>query len=116
MKIALPAMPILWKKFVATIWNPMIGKQRKTMRMPSAASRTSSSSVVKSDTARWGMNSPTTKPEEVTHTAHTIVSRSTLSTRSYCCAPKLYPAMGCIPWLMPMTIMTKMNARRFTMP
>ena len=40
-KIAFGAMPMLWKKLVVTIWNPMIGKQRKTMRIPSAASRIS---------------------------------------------------------------------------
>ena len=31
-------------------------------------------------------------------------------------APKLYPAIGCIPWLKPMFIIMKKNEIRFTIP
>ena len=88
-KIAFGAMPMLWKKLVVTIWNPMIGKQRKTMRIPSAASRISSSSVVKTATAQWGSSSPSRNPSEVTQVAPMTVSLSTCIRRSYCRAPKL---------------------------
>ena len=87
--MALPAMPMLMKKLVATIWKPIIGKQTKVMRMPSAARRTSSASFVKSETASRGISSPSRKPHVVTHVAPIAVSFSTRSTRSYCCAPKL---------------------------
>ena len=90
-------MPMLMKKLVATIWNPMIGKQMKTIRMPSTDSRISSGSFVKADTASRGTSSPIRNPAIVTHVAPMIVSFSTRSTRSYCRAPKLYPAMGCMP-------------------
>ena len=60
-KMALLAMPILWKKFDVTIWKPTIGKTNTTMRKPSEARAISPSSVVKSDTATSGMNSPTQK-------------------------------------------------------
>ena len=96
-KIALPAMPMLWKKLVVTIWNPMIGKQRKTIRIPSAERRISSGSFVKAETASRGASSPSRKPAVVTHVAPMIVSFSTRFTRSNCRAPKLYPAMGCMP-------------------
>ena len=82
-------MPTLIKKFVATIWNPMIGKQKKTMRMPSTERRISSSSEVNIPTAMRGMNSPRMNPAVVTHVAPIIVSFSTRITRSYCFAPKL---------------------------
>ena len=67
----------------------MIGKQRKTMRIPSAASRISSSSVVKPATAQWGSSSPSRNPSEVTQVAPMTVSLSTCIRRSYCRAPKL---------------------------
>ena len=86
-KIALPAMPILWKKLVVTIWKPMIGKQKKTMRIPSAERRTNSGSSVKTDTARRGANSPIRNPSVVTQVAPMIVNFSTRSTRSNCRAP-----------------------------
>ena len=72
-KIALPAMPMLMKKLVATIWNPMIGKQMKTIRIPSTARRISSGSFVKADTASRGASSPIRNPAPVTHVAPMIV-------------------------------------------
>ena len=83
-KIALPAMPMLMKKLVATIWNPMIGKQMKTMRMPSTDSRISSGSFVKADTASRGTSSPIRNPAIVTHVAPMIAARArTAGRRNY---------------------------------
>ena len=86
------------------------------MRMPSTDRRISSSSEVNIPTAMRGRNSPMTNPAVVTHVAPMIVSFSTRITRSYCFAPKLYPAIGCMPWLTPSTIITKKKASRLTMP
>jgi len=58
-KIALPAMPMLMKKLVATIWNPMIGKQTKTMRIPSTASRMRRGSL---PAKSLGVTGPRAKP------------------------------------------------------
>ena len=88
-KMALPAMPMLMKKLVATIWNPMMGKKAKVMRIPSTDRRMSSGSFVKAETAVRGTSSPIRNPTVVTHVAPMLVSFSTRSTRSYCRAPKL---------------------------
>ena len=87
--MALPAMPMLWKKLVETIWNPIIGKKTNAMRMPSAASRMSSASEVKSDTDTRGRHSPMRNPNVMTAVAPIAVSFSTRNTRSNCRAPKL---------------------------
>ena len=67
--IALLAMPILWKKLEVTIWKPTIGKNITTIRSPLAEMRTSSSCVVKIETASRGINIPIRKPVVVTMVA-----------------------------------------------
>ena len=86
-KMALFAMPILWKKLEMTIWRPMMKKMATVMRKPRAASPMSSSSCVKRETAARGKNIPTMKHALVTIRAHLMVRFSTSSTRSYCFAP-----------------------------
>ena len=56
------------------------------------------------------------KPVVATPIAHFIVSLVTSVTRGYKRAPKLYPAIGCIPWLKPIMIMTNRKIIRFTIP
>jgi ATP-dependent Lon protease len=63
------AMPILWKKLEVTIWKPTIGKNITTIRSPLAEMRTSSSCVVKIETASRGINIPIRKPVVVTMVA-----------------------------------------------
>ena len=68
-KIALPAIPILWKKFAVTIWKPIIGKNITTIRNPLAEISTSSRSDVKMPTTKSGISIPTKKPNVVTPVA-----------------------------------------------
>lgn len=89
MKMDFPAIPMLWKKLAVTIWKPMMGKVRKTMRMPLAAISISSSSLVKMETTACGNSSQTRNPNVVTAVARIIVLRSTSSTLGKRPAPKL---------------------------
>ena len=59
----------LWKKLEVTIWKPTIGKNITTIRSPLAEMRTSSSCVVKIETASRGINIPIRKPVVVTMVA-----------------------------------------------
>ena len=49
-KIALFAIPILWKKLDVTIWKPTIGNSKTTIRKPSAARLMRPSSLVNNET------------------------------------------------------------------
>ena len=80
-KIALLAIPILWKKFDVTIWNPTIGKTNTAMRNPSAARLMSPSSVVKIETVSSGIYSPTRKVKVVIAVAPHMANFNTSFTR-----------------------------------
>ena len=67
--IALPAMPMLWKKLEVTIWKPIIGKNITVMRSHVTESSVSSASDVKLPTTRSGTSIPTRKPKVVTAVA-----------------------------------------------
>ena len=77
-KIALPGIPILWKKFDVTIWKPIIGKNMNTILIPGITSSISSLSVVKTDATALGKSSPIKKPTIITDVASIIVCLSTL--------------------------------------
>ena len=93
--MALPAIPIHWKKLLTTIWKPTIGNANTVILKPSEARAISSSSVVNALTTKVGNNSPTRKPNVVITVAAYIVSRSTRFTLVISPPPKLYPAIGC---------------------
>ena len=67
--IALPAIPILWKKLEVTIWKPIMGKNITVIRNPVAESSVNSASDVKIPTTRLGASIPTKKPKVVTQVA-----------------------------------------------
>lgn len=80
-KMALFAMPMLWKKFDVTIWKPTIGKTSTAIRKPSADRLINPVSVVKMETVSSGTNSPTKKVKVVTAVAPQMASFSTSFTR-----------------------------------
>ncbi len=90
-------IPRHWNKFVDTIWNPMTGKAIFMILSPLFAMVLSSGSLVNTLTASDGHNSPTRNPTIITRVASFAVRRNTSFTRLYFLAPKLYPAIGCIP-------------------
>ena len=109
-------MPRLRKKFVEIIWKPTIGKKAVRSLIDLAAWFSNSSSWVKIPAAMCGKNIPMMKQIVVTTVASLTVCQKTSFTLEYCRAPKLYPAIGCIPWLRPMHIMMNMNTNLLVMP
>ena len=81
------AMPMLWKKFDVTIWNPMMGQNITVMRSPRDERSIRVWSVVKAYATSSGISSPTRKPVVVTIVAAITVIFITWFTRPYWRAP-----------------------------
>ena len=109
-------IPRHWKRLVETIWKPTIGRQMFIILNPLTANALSSGSEVNTETAGPGMASDTMNPREVTAVAQITVSLYTSLTLVYFLAPKLYPAIGCIPWLNPILTIMNRNEILFTIP
>ena len=110
------AMPMDWKKLPVTIWNPTIGLMQTMRRMPLMVKSVSCASSVKSMTGYSGKNSQSTNEQHMMIVASAMARLRTSLTRSKFCAPKLNPAIGCMPWHTPSTTITKRNVMELTMP
>ncbi len=72
MNIAFPTIPILWKKLAVTIWKPIIGYVKNTMRRPFLESSISSLSLVNMPAMASGKEYTTKNPNVVTAVAKII--------------------------------------------
>ncbi len=88
---------LLWQFKIFSNKDELLHFHRGISRKPRAEIAINSSSEVNIETTSSGISIPIRKPEVVTTVAKMIVSFNTRETRAYCWAPKLYPAMGCIP-------------------
>src|SRR5690554_3630903 len=69
MNMALPTMPMLWKKLAVTIWNPIMGYVKKTICNPFLESAINSLSLVNMEAIASGKKYTTKKPNVVTPVA-----------------------------------------------
>ncbi len=98
------------------IWTATRGSSEVKMRSTRLLVAMSEASDVNRLMLRSGSKTVKTYPNAARETAVAMATRRLFLTRSNLCAPKLYPAMGWKPWIMPSIGRKMRDVNLFTIP